>query len=364
MNVTRVYEVKLKPNKSQIKQLNQYFYEAKVVYNYLLTCSNIFAVHSSKIKHPWKYDKDRNRVDVELVSLPSKLKQNVHSQIMNSIKALSASKSKGNKVGRLKFKSEIRTIELDNQCYSIADSHHVKLAGFGRRKIRALGLHQFDSVIKYRNAKLMKRNDEFFLKICVLKSIEDHQPTGKSVGMDFGIETNITLSTGEKINCKISEISRLKRLQRKLSRSLVVNHNKKTKNQQKIIHQMHKEYQKITNKKKDFTNKLIHYLDTSFDQVVFQDESLQRWRNLDSCKRTIQHSCLGSIKNKLVERKSENPNRYIMLSKWTPTTQYCPQCGKKNLHELDQRTYHCSCGYTEDRDIHAAKNMLLFALQS
>lgn len=364
MNVTRVYEIKLKPNKSQAKQLNQYFYEAKVLYNYLLTCSNIFAVNSCKIKHPWKYDKDLNRIAVELISLPSKLKQNVHRQIIDSIKALSASKSKGNKVGRLKFKSEIKTIELDNQCYKLADSHHVKLLGFGRKKIRALGLHQFNSVIKYRNAKLMKRDSEFFLKICVLKSIEDHQPTGRFVGIDFGIETNITLSTGEKINCKIPETSRLKRLQRKLSRSLVVNRNKKTKNQQKILHQIHKEYPKITNKKKDFTNKLIHYLDTYFDKIVFQDESLQGWRNLDSCKRTIQHSCLGSIKNKLIEKKSENPNRYIMLSKWIPTTQHCPQCGKKNIHKLDERIYHCSCGYTEDRDIHAAKNMILFALQS
>ena len=36
MKVTRSYEIKLKPNKSQMFQLNNYFYEAKILYNYLL----------------------------------------------------------------------------------------------------------------------------------------------------------------------------------------------------------------------------------------------------------------------------------------------------------------------------------------
>lgn len=132
MQVTRCYEIKLKSNQKQKLQLNNYFYEAKVLYNYLLNCSNLFAVHSCKVKHVWKLNKDKQKVDVELNSLPSKLKQNVHRQMMNSIQALSASKKKGNTVGSLKFKSEIRTIDIDNQSYYIADSHHIKLSGFGR----------------------------------------------------------------------------------------------------------------------------------------------------------------------------------------------------------------------------------------
>lgn len=360
MKVTRCYEIKLKPNQKQKIQLNNYFYEAKVLYNYLLNCSNIFAVHSCKIKHVWKFDRDKQKVNVELISLPSKLKQNVHRQMINSIAALSASKKKGNAVGNLKFKSEINTIDIDNQSYQIADSHHIKLSGFGRQKIRCLGLHQFDeSVIKFRNAKLMKRDDEYFLKICVLKEITDYTSCNQNVGIDFGIESNLTLSTREKFNCKIEETARLKRLQRKLARSRRIN-NRRTNNQQKLLKQIHKEYQKVTNRKNDFVNKLLHQLD-SYDHVVFQNEQIRGWKNLKSCRKTIQHSCLGSIKQKLVMKSQEEPQRYIMLDKWFPTTQLCPNCGQKNRHELDERTYHCSCGYTEDRDIHAAKNMLRFA---
>lgn len=360
MRVTRCYEIKLQPNKYQQKQLSQYFYEAKLVYNYLLNCSNIFAVHACKIKHVWKFDKDQNKVYITLESLPSKLKQNVHRKIMDSIKSLSASKMSGNQVGRLKFKSEINTIEIDNQSFQIVDSHHIKLSGFGRKQIRCNGLHQLRDAIKVRNAKLMRKSTVYYLKICIDKEVNPHVATGNNLGIDFGIESTLTFSSGKKFNCKIEETVRLKKLQRKISRSYRLNPNR-TNNRTKLIHKLREEYQHISNKKNDFVNKLLHHIDIKFDKVIFQDEQIQGWKNLKSCRKTVQHSCLGLVKQKLKLRVEEEPNRYIMLDKWKATTQLCPKCGKKNLHTLDQRIYSCPCGYTEDRDIHAARNMLVFA---
>ena len=152
MQVTRTYELKLKPNKSQKQQLDNYFYEAKCLYNYFLNCSNIFAVNSCKVTHIWKLNKDRNRVNVTISSLPAKLRQNVHRNMLNSIKALSASKSKGKTVGRLKFKSEINSIELDNQSFKVLPEGYVKLAGFSRAKMKCFGIQQFEDVAKFRNA--------------------------------------------------------------------------------------------------------------------------------------------------------------------------------------------------------------------
>lgn len=362
MTTTRTYKIKLKPNQQQKEQLNQYFYEAKVLYNYLLNCSNIFAVNSCKIKHPWKLDKDHNKVKVELTSLPAKLKQNVHRSMQDSIKSLSASKKNGRQVGHLKFKSEIKSIEFDNQSYQIVDVNHMKLAGFGRKTIRCRGLNQLDvdSVNKFCGSRLTKQDEDFYFCLVVKQEVTEHISTGEIVGLDFGIADTVTLSTSEKINCKIEETVRLKRLQRKYARSLRIN-GKRTNNSAKILKQVHKEYQKVQNQKKDFVNKLVHRLDTEFDIITFQDESLAGWKDLKGNTKTIQHSCLGLLKQKLVEKSQEYPDRYIMLSKWAPTTQFCPACGQKNPHGLEERTYRCSCGYKEDRDIHAAKNMLIFA---
>lgn len=360
MRVTRCYEIKLQPNKYQQKQLSQYFYEAKVLYNYLLNCSNIFAVHACKIKHVWKLDKEQNKVYITLGSLPSKLKQNIHRKMIDSIKSLSASKMFGNQVGKLKFKSEINTIEIDNQSFQIVNSHHIKLSGFGRKQLRCTGLHQLDDAIKIRNAKLMRKSTGYYLKICIDREANLHVTSGNNIGVDFGIESTLTFSNGKKFNCKIEETARLKKIQRKISKSYQLNSNR-TNNRTKLINKLRREYQHISNKKHDFVNKLLHYVDTNFDKIVFQEEQIQGWKNLKSCRKTVQHSCLGLVKQKLKLRVQKEPNRYIMLDKWKATTQLCPKCGKKNLHTLDQRIYRCSCGYTEDRDIHAARNMLVFA---
>ena len=68
----------------------------------------------------------------------------------------------------------------------------------------------------------------------------------------------------------------------------------------------------------------------------------------------MQHSCLGLVKAKLKALPQT-----IILDKWIPTTKWCSRCGTKNEYiTLADRTFHCGCGCTEDRDIHAAKNML------
>lgn len=44
-------------------------------------------------------------------------------------------------------------------------------------------------------------------------------------------------------------------------------------------------------------------------------------------------------------------------------SQTCPNCGYQELKTLDQREHHCAkCGYTDDRDVAAAKVMLSWAL--
>ena len=56
----------------------------------------------------------------------------------------------------------------------------------------------------------------------------------------------------------------------------------------------------------------------------------------------------------------EKSGRSYKISKWIPTTKFCPKCCTLNTLTLKDRIYVCDCGYTEDRDIHAAKNAKLF----
>ena len=66
---------------------------------------------------------------------------------------------------------------------------------------------------------------------------------------------------------------------------------------------------------------------------------------------------LGRIKSKLQRHKDQ----VYVLDSSLPTTQHCFHCNTDTKHDPSKRVFVCSgCGYEEDRDIHAAKNMIRF----
>lgn len=148
----------------------------------------------------------------------------------------------------------------------------------------------------------------------------------------------------------VGESDRLKKLQRELFRKV-----KGSNNRWKTIKKLRKAYQKQTNKKQDKANKIVHKL-KAYDRVYMQDENIAGWHRVMFGKK-VQHSCLGIVKSKLMAL----PN-VVVLDRFIPTTKLCPKCHSiKNDLTLADRTYVCSCGYQEDRDVHAAKNMIEIA---
>ncbi len=90
-----------------------------------------------------------------------------------------------------------------------------------------------------------------------------------------------------------------------------------------------------------------------------QDENLKGWHK-GLFSKTVQHSVFGLVKAKLMSNE-----RVTVLPQNEPTTKYCPCCGRLNKDiTLADRVYECECGYKEDRDIHAARNMILLSKQN
>lgn len=207
------------------------------------------------------------------------------------------------------------------------------------------------NVDEYANANLIHKPDGYYLKVtCYIDKdkIEPVQTNGKEIGLDFGIKTNITTSEGEKIDVSIEESERLKRLQRKLQRQ------KKGSNRRyKTIQLIKREYQKLSNRKQDKVNKLVHKF-KQYDTIVIQDEQLSEWHKQKGMSKVVQHSCMGMLKSRLKQL-----DNIIVLDKYIPTTKWCPNCHRTHELTLDDRAFKCECGYEQDRDIHAAKNMLV-----
>ncbi|HEW91677.1 MAG TPA: hypothetical protein ENF81_03960 [Thermotogaceae bacterium] len=106
----------------------------------------------------------------------------------------------------------------------------------------------------------------------------------KPVGVDFK-PNGIVLSNGMKLQLRIEETSRLKKLQRKLARQKCGSHSyEKTKEKIQL------EYEKIKNKR-------------IYDTIYYQDENIKSWHksrksNLNFSK-SIQYSAVGVILRRL-----------------------------------------------------------------
>ena len=352
----RSIELKLdksKMSKSTYKALKFLFVQCKWLYNYLLSLDKEeFKKFDTKTRVIYSIDKDGNKVERTL-TLPATIIQTVYSTLKQNLKSLYSSKKKGRKIGKLKFKSEYNAIEFKQ--YNVTHyikGKKVKIAGF--KLLKAFGTEQISPSWELADAKLILKPSGIYLKqTCyenlTLKDTTKHSQVCKEVGLDYGIKTNITTSENEQFNVMIEESERLKGLQRKKARQT-----KGSNSYNKTRLKIQREYEKLTNLKNDAANKLVHYLCSNYSTVYMQDEMIGNWHK-GLFGKQIQHSILGRLKSKLTEQ-----NNVRVIDKSYPTTKLCYHCG--TLHKdisLDDRTFICpSCGFTEERDLKAAKTVL------
>ena len=354
----KVFDLKIIKNKLNLKQkeaLKRVFLEAKWLKNDIIASPNInkydTKTKSVLVKKPNDVSEYR-----ELRIIAAQVKQTVLTQVKTNLKTLSTQKQNGRKVGSLRFVKQVNSIDLKQYgvSYKFKSATKVKIQGIpGYVKVR--GSEQLQGY-ELANAKLINKPSGYHLQITAFKNKSETQQTYQSetkIGLDMGVKTHITLSNGEKFNVLIGETGRLKRLQRKLSKQV-----KGSNNYHKTRGLINKQYEIMDNKKNDAANKLVHTLLSENETVYMQDESITAWRRKNGyvkAGRKLHHSILGRVKAKLVQHE-----RVVVLPKWYPTTQLCrgEGCGSLNKHSLDERVYKCSCGYSYDRDTHAAMNMI------
>lgn len=350
----KVYALKIQTNKLSKKQretLKMMFVEGKWFWNYIInfTETNDIKDVDLKIKSVKHFDKDHNEIISDFNYLSSQQKLGLYENFISNIKTLSTLKKKGKKVGRISYTSELKSLPLKQYgiTYKIVDHNKVKIVKIGTVKVQGLEQFIYDKDIECANANLVHKSSGYYLKITTFKKKEKYPKPEKVIGIDLGISTHITTSDGKKIDVLVEETERLKRLQRKMQKQ-----KKNSNNRYKTRLKIQKEYEKMCNRREDLANKIVHDL-TDNQICVFQDEQLRAWSK--TFGKTVQHSILGRIKAKLMKNSNA-----ICLNTFLPTTKLCRKCGKYHEMSLRDRIFKCDCGIEEERDIHAAQNMIFF----
>ena len=360
LQAAKTYQLKIVSNKLSAKQksaLNQVFLQAKWYTNDIVSHLetgklNEYVSSTKEVNVRLGSDSDEYE-ERKLTQLSAQVKQTIVGRIGDSLSALKVLKHNGRRVGRLAYTKEVNSLPLNQygKTHRVVDESTFRIVKIGQVKVK--GLQQIPQDAEFATATLNHKPDGYYVHLTVFIPItlDFSWESRPDVGIDLGIKDTLITSEGHKYHVRVEIPSRLKGLQRKLARQ-----RKGSQNYIKTVNALRREYQKISNVKNDHANKIVHELTSNFGIVYMQDEMVHNWHS-GLFGKQVQVSILGRLKAKLVN----NP-RVCVINKKCATTQLCSNCGSLNKHTLDKRVYRCSCGYCEDRDIHSAKNMLVFGM--
>lgn len=340
-------------NSRQKEAIARLFLECKWLANSCIASERFDRSYIKELDGVVKVKTPNGMEEREFLVLGGQLAQSVVDGLRSNLKALSKLKSKGKKVGRLRYCRQVRMVNFPQYGKSHKinrGKNRVRLANIpGWMRVR--GLDQLPAEAEFANCRLLDRPDGLFIVITCYtdKEPEDFAP-GTSIGVDMGVKTHLTFSDGTKIEALVEESERARGLRRKISRQKPGSNNRA-----KTMAHLEKVLAKDANKREDIASKIVHEL-LKNETVYYQDEPLKDWFKKQvriKAGKWLQGSILGRVKAKL----ERNP-RAVMLDRYLATTATCV-CGCKTKHEPGKRIFVCkSCGYSDDRDIHAAKNMI------
>jgi putative transposase len=207
---------------------------------------------------------------------------------------------------------------------------------------------------------IKKQGDKFYLIVsCDEVPLEPLAKTGKTIGIDLGLNSFITADDGTKFHhpkpYKTAK-EKLAFLNQKLARKLKGSNNRKS-----VQKQLAKAYEKVSNIRHDFLHKAAKQLVKENDTIVIEKlnvKSMLEAKGFEINKGNIQDASWARFASLLIY-KAERAGRIIIEVDPRNTSKMCSGCG--NIREnliLQDRQYHCdACGIAVDRDINAAINI-------
>ena len=272
------------------------------------------------------------------------------------------------KKGFPKFKSRknpLQSFQVPQSYVVDFDTNHVRLPKIGWIKTT---LHRrFEGILKTATIS-MTATGKFFISILVEdgKEIPDKETFGydSTIGLDVGLKDFVTMSDGTKINNPKflqSSLQRLKVLQKRVSRK-----KKGSKNRDEAKYQAAKQYEKITNQRKDFLHKLTTKLVSENQAIAIETLNVDGMMKNHCLAQAIGDVSWSEFFRQLEYKCEWYGKTLLRLGRFEPSSKICSVCGSINRDlKLSDREWTCAgCGTPHDRDVNASINIKKFALQA
>ncbi len=365
LKTVKSYKFRLYPSKKEEIKLMKTLDLCRQTYNFLLQeLNNQKVIDQSQIQG---IIPDLKICEPKFKGLYSKTMQYECYRLFSNLRALSKSKEKHRKVGRLRFKGKnwFKTFTYNQSGFKFIETGRrfqiLKLSKIGEIKIRAH--RNIKGKIKQITIK-KEQSGKWFAIITAEESnkTENKLNMDKAVGLDLGL-TNLIHDSDNKVIPNPKHLSKheqkLKHLQRLVSKK-----KKGSKNREKARIKLAKQHEKITSIRNDFLHQISNYYTKNYDVIAIEDLQIKNMVKNKHLSKSINDASWNKLRQFLTY-KAENAGKLLITVNPQGTTQRCSNCKDKVKKNLGNRTHDCdNCGLIIPRDYNSALEIKDIAIKS
>jgi len=202
----------------------------------------------------------------------------------------------------------------------------------------------------------------WFVSLLVQEAIEPLPAICQQVGIDAGLTSLVTLSTGEKVNNPRHERrdrDRLARAQRCLARK-----QNGSANGDKARRKVARVHARIADRRRDHLHKLTTRLVRDNQAVVIEDLHVRGMTANHTLARAINDAGWYELRRQLEYKCAWYGRELVVVDRFYPSSRTCSACGHlADTLALSIREWTCrACGVRHDRDLNAARSILAAGL--
>jgi putative transposase len=360
MAILKAYKYRLYPNNDQVNYLNQVFGSARFVWNQLVANFNSWSKDGPNRPMNEAILKNNPEYDWLNKSISYALQQKRID--FDETKKQFFSKNRKTKLGRMKFKK--KGISQDSFRIPGQALGYNKCIDFDQGTLKIPKMKSIKIIIdrkfngQLRSITLSKNKcDQYFVSVLVEEELELKQNTNRSIGIDLGINSLMTLSNGIKIsNPRLFEENqfKLKRAQQHLS------HKQKGSNrynqQRKKVAKIHL---KIANRRSNLQHQISNWLVNEYDVICMENLNVSGMKK-GTCAKSISDVSFAELLRQIEYKCNWYGKTFHKIDRFFPSSKNCSCCGYKNVNlQRGDKDWTCpSCNAYHDRDLNAAINIL------
>jgi putative transposase len=192
-----------------------------------------------------------------------------------------------------------------------------------------------------------------------------HPRPGTAVGVDLGVKTLLTGADNLGRTVAVIGPKALRGSLRKLRRVSRAHSRRQrgSANSSKSGARLARVHARVANVRADALHKATTDLARRYETVVVEDLNVAGMIRNRRLARAVADQGFGDARRMLHYKTAWNGGTLVAADRWFPSSKTCSSCGSvKAKLTLSERIFRCGhCGYTEDRDVNAARNLLNLA---